>query len=92
MDVEKWKNGIEEERKQKNDFFKWSIQSPIPWEEKEHFKGLDYYPPDIKYRFELELFEHSQKSILEIEDTKGNIRKFIRWGEFRFGIDGVDCK
>ena len=92
MDVEKWKNDIEEERKQKDDFFKWSFQSPIPWEEREHFKGLDYYLPDIKYRFELELFEYSQKNVLEIEDTKGNIRKFIRWGEFRFKIDGVDCK
>ena len=91
-DIKRLKSEIEEARKQKDGFFKSGYQSPISWEEREHFKGLNYYPPDAKYRFELELFEHSGKEFLEIEDTKGNIRKFIRWGEFTFDVDGIECK
>ncbi|MCD6384838.1 DUF1684 domain-containing protein [Candidatus Sumerlaeota bacterium] len=91
MDVQEWKDAIETERRQKDLFFKGGYQSPIPFEERADFKGLNYYPPEIKYRFELELAEHPQKEIIKIEDTKGNIREFIRWGEFRFNIDGVDC-
>ena len=30
--------------------------------------------------------------IVEIEDTKANLRKLIRWGEFVFNVDGVDCR
>jgi uncharacterized protein len=28
---------------------------------------------------------------LKAEDTKGNEREFIRWGEFRFKINGKEC-
>ena len=91
MDVEEWKKEVEMGRKQKDAFF-GGYQSPIPYEGRENFKGLNYYPADINYRFELELIEHSEKNTLKIEDTKGNIREFIRYGEFRFKIDGTDCK
>jgi len=91
MDVEKWKKGVEMTREQKDMFFS-SYQSPIPYEERGNFKGLDYYPPDSKYRFELELFKHSNPEAIKIEDTKGNEREFLRWGEFRFEIDNTDCK
>lgn len=92
MDIDKLKREIETERKQKDEFFKSGYQSPVSQEEKEHFKGLNYYPPVAKYRFELELFGHDSKDFLEIEDTKGNMRKFVRWGEFRFDVNGVKCK
>jgi len=91
MDIEKWKNVIEMARRQKDAFF-GSYQSPISFDEKENFKGLHYYPPDIKYRFELELGEYTEKDTLKIKDTKGNIRDFIRFGEFRFNIDETNCK
>jgi len=92
MDIERWGKQIEEGRKQKNEFFKIDYQSPISFEQKGDFKRLDYYPPDIKYRFELKLFKHSNRETLQIEDTKGNEREFLRWGEFRFKINNTDCK
>jgi len=90
MNIAEWKENTERERRDKDAFF-GSIQSPIPFGHQENFKGLDYYPPDPEYRFELEIFQHQDKKIIQIEDTKGNIRDFVRWGEFRFKIKEQNC-
>lgn len=46
---------------------------------------------NANYRFELELQEHEDKKTLKIQDTTGNMRNFIRWGEFRFRIGTEEC-
>jgi len=91
MHVYKWKEMIQNERNQKDIFFSNHYQSPIPFEERQQFKGLDYYPLDQDFRFELELHEHEEKKILKIEDTQGNEREFLRWGEFGFKIGDKEC-
>jgi len=45
MDIEIWKEHVEIERKNKDIFFR-GYQSPMSFEYRETFKGLDYYPPD----------------------------------------------
>jgi uncharacterized protein (DUF1684 family) len=92
MEVTEWKRGIEIDRENKDDFFKRHLQSPIPPEEREQFRGLNYYPPSPDYRFELELQEHKQKNVVKIEDTQGNERQFMKWGEFKFKIGDSDCE
>lgn len=82
--IPEWKARLEQEREEKDRFFSNHAQSPIPLEELKSFKGLVYYPPDPDYRFELELHEHGDKKTFHIEDTGGNMRNFLRWGEFRF--------
>jgi uncharacterized protein (DUF1684 family) len=91
MEISEWKEMIQNEREQKDIFFSSHYQSPIPFEDRQQFKGLDYYPPDPDYRFELDLHEHEEKKVLKIEDTQGNEREFLRWGEFRFKIAGKAC-
>ena len=90
MDISVWKERTEMARRNKGGLFR-GYQSPISFEDQERFKGLDYYPPDPEYRLELEAVEHQEKNNLRIEDTKGNIRDFIRWGEFQFEIKGEAC-
>ncbi|MCK4309442.1 MAG: DUF1684 domain-containing protein, partial [Candidatus Atribacteria bacterium] len=90
MALYKSKASLERERKEKNRFFATDWQSPIPLEERAKFKGLVYYLPDPNYRFELELQEHKNKKILQIQDTTGNVRNFIRWGEFRFELSAKE--
>jgi len=91
MEISKWKEMTQNEREQKDIFFLSQNNSPIPFEKRQQFKGLDYYPPDPDFNFELELYEHEEKKILKIEDTQGNEREFLRWGEFRFKIGDKDC-
>jgi len=91
MEISEWKKEIQSEREMKDTFFSSQYHSPIPFEDLDHFKRLDYYPPDPDFRFELVLHEHVEKKILKTEDTQGNEREFLRWGEFCFKIADKDC-
>jgi len=69
-----WEAELENSRKDKDEFFSSGHpHSPIPLKERPKFKGLDYYPPNPAYRFELELYEHKNKEVIKVEATKGEI-------------------
>jgi len=89
--MEDLKRQPEEERKEKDKFFKLSPQSPIPYKDRSNFDSLNYYPVKLELRFELELHEYKDKKEIKIEDTKKNTRRFIRWGKFRFNVGGKKC-
>jgi len=91
MGMDTWEQQTEAARKQKDDFFGSHPQSPLPLNEQARFRGLDYWPPDPAYRYELELHEHSDRQAIEVADTGGRIRKLYRWGEFRFELAGRQC-
>ena len=91
-DVENLKSNIEIDRKQKDQFFgSGHPQSPIQGSDLSKFKGLNYFPPRYEFRFELELKENKNKTIINIKDTKNQDRSLIRWGVFQFKVDGKDC-
>jgi len=92
MEISEWERDLEIERGRKNAFFAEHWQSPIAPEDRKRFKGLDYFPPDPNYRFELELHEHEEKKLVKMAYTKGQERDFTRWGEFRFIVGGKECK
>lgn len=79
---------IREARRQKDDFFRDAPQSPIPDDERESFDGLRYYPPHPEYYYELLLHEHDEKARITVETTADGEREYLRWGEFRFEVDG----
>jgi len=87
-DADAWKAELEQAREEKNRFFVSDMQSPIPPAKWRKFGGLEYFPPDPEYYFEVELKEHSDKAITEVNDSKGNARRYIRWGEFKFELNG----
>jgi uncharacterized protein (DUF1684 family) len=86
MSLSDWKANVERARETKDAFFAQHWESPIPPQDRPRFKGLQYYPPDPSYRFELELYGHREKQTVRMAYTKGNAQDFVRWGEFRFKI------
>jgi len=86
MEISKWKEDLEREREMKDRFFAEHWQSPIPVKERTRFKGLDYFPLDPAYRFELDLHEHEERRAVRMAYTKGQEQDFLRWGEFRFKV------
>jgi uncharacterized protein (DUF1684 family) len=67
MDLSEWMEYYSQEREQKELFFKEHPQSPIPFEERMDFRGLDYYPPDPGSRFELDL--HEERLFIPFKDA-----------------------
>lgn len=88
--MEDFRQQIEMERRGKDEFFKHHPQSPIPSMERAGFEGLNYYHVNAELRFKLELHEHEERRTIKIQDSKGGVQEFIRWGEFRFEINGKE--
>ncbi len=82
-----WKQANITQRNQKDDFFRNHPQSPIPNVDRARFTSLDYYEPDLDYRFTIELNEFEKPKPIKINDSKGNIRDMLIWGEFHFQIN-----
>lgn len=52
------------------------------------YKGLDYYPVDVSYRFELALTPNPTPEAIVIMSTRGTPRRAIRIGWFDFRLGG----
>ena len=87
MDTD-WREGLEEQRRDKNRYFGDHPHSPILPAERDEFDGLSYYPVDGEYRFELQLHEHEDVEPITVGTSADGEQEYLRWGEFRFEIDG----
>jgi uncharacterized protein (DUF1684 family) len=62
--------------------------SPLPPDRVASFERLEWFPPDPSFRFEGPVERFSSPEPMEMADTKGGIRRYIRWARFRFEVDG----
>ncbi|WP_338729444.1 DUF1684 domain-containing protein [Haladaptatus sp. DJG-WS-42] len=81
---------LEAERTRKDEFFKNHPHSPIPYDQREGFRGLIYYEPNPGLRFVVPLHEHEEKAELLLDTSTEGVRQYLRWGEFRVEIDDED--
>jgi len=86
-------NRVKEWRKERDHFFKNHVRSPLTPQEKKRFTGLTYYPFNPKFVFEGQI----ERFILHINNpdyyatfvtNKGTSKRYIRYGRFRFTLDG----
>jgi uncharacterized protein (DUF1684 family) len=85
-----WQAAIRQNRDEKDEYFGSNPHSPIPPGDRDSFEGLSYYPIDESLRFELPLHEHEDPPTVTVGTSTGGERDYLRWGEFRFGVDGQD--
>lgn len=57
----------------------------------EDYKGLAYFPVDLRYRYVLPMERNPVKDTIVILSTRGNKRTAVREGWFRVLIDSVPC-
>jgi hypothetical protein len=87
--LDEWREQVEAERENKRQYFRESRHSPLPPDMRgDQFPGLDYFEPDPDYRFVLPLHEHDEKEVITVETTADGEQQYLRWGEFRFELDG----
>lgn len=80
-------------RKERDDFFKRASNSPLEESDKAKFKGLRYYPIDLRYRFEGQIERYTininnPKYYATFLTNKGTKKRYIRYGKFRFKLGG----
>jgi hypothetical protein len=93
LDVSLQEKQVLEWRKERDDFFKNHVRSPLSPKEKKNFKGLSYYPLDPKYIFsgEIERYVfhiHNPKYYATFLTNKGTNKRYLRYGKFRFNLNG----
>jgi len=80
---------ILEFRKQKDVAWKEDIESPLTDKQKKEFKGLNYYPPNPRLSFELELDKNISdvgKQIV-IKTTGGDEQIYLKAGKVKFSVE-----
>lgn len=78
-------------RKEKDQFFATSRQSPIPQEERlGGFSGLNYYPPELAFRVLAQVVPFEHPDIVPMATSTGDIRQQARYAELRFRIGDQD--
>ena len=86
---------IELFRKERDEFFKNAPNSPLKEWDKIHFRRLNYFPVDLKYRFEGKI----ERYIININNpiyyatfltNKGPKKRYVRYGKFKFALDGKE--
>ena len=87
---DEYETRIRTQRSAKEEFFETNPHSPIPEARREQFPGFDYFSVDPAYRFELDLHEYDETETFTVETSTGGKQEYLRWGEFRFEVDGSE--
>lgn len=82
---------IEKERQDKDRFMRTSAESPFSTNP-EAYKGLSYYPPDIKYRIIANLRPIEKKKPVVLTTNDGKEQRYIEYAYAEFKLDGVSNK
>jgi len=78
---------LEEFRKNKDEFFKTSTDSPITTGDLDSFKGLKYYPENPELRFKVPL-EKIPEEDFEFETSTGERKTYKKIGKLKFKVAG----
>jgi uncharacterized protein (DUF1684 family) len=80
-------------REKKDRFFKEDPNSPLKESDKKKFKGLIYYPIDLKYAMigSIEKYPIEPKPLYIILPTNKEVgRKYVKYGRFKFKWEGKE--
>jgi len=81
---------LEGERVEKDHFLKYSAYSPI--EDRPGFSGLNYYPPNLDYRYELPLQKADEPELLTLPTSTGDEQTYHRLGTVEFEVEGQTAR
>ncbi|HXX33341.1 MAG TPA: DUF1684 domain-containing protein [Thermodesulfobacteriota bacterium] len=81
-------------RERKDRFFREDSRSPLKEADRKRFKGLVYYPIDPRYAMagSIEKYPVEPKPIYATLPTnKAMGKKYVKYGRFKFKLDGKEC-
>lgn len=79
-------------RADKDDFYARHHQSPLTPVQKQHFKGLNYFPENTSLRLEVDVELSTRLENITIDTTGGQPQTYQRFGKFKFLVDGQSAE
>jgi len=79
---------LDEFRRQKDDFFKHDLHSPLMPEQRKEFGGLKYYPENTAMRIITKIEEHTEKQPVTMITSTGSVQEYVKYGQFTFEVNG----
>ena len=79
-------------RAEKDDFYAHHHQSPLTPVQKQHFKGLNYFPENKLLRLEVDIETSQTSENITIDTTGGQPQTYQRFGRFKFLVDGQSAE
>jgi uncharacterized protein len=79
-------------RKEKDQFFRTDLDSPIPPEQRHVFRGLVYYPADSNFRVSARLTRSDKPEPVYIATSTGVPQAYLKYGTLSFKVGSVDLR
>lgn len=83
-----YQDEIKKEREEKDRFMRTSAESPFA-KNPDAYKGLNYYPPDMKYRIIANLVPIKDKKPMVLSTNDGKEQRYIEYAYADFKLDGI---
>jgi uncharacterized protein (DUF1684 family) len=83
-----WQETLLRERREKDVAFRNGSESPLPENDRDRFRGLDYFPVDPSLRFQVRLSRYPAPREVRVGTNTGEVRSGLRYGYFEFVVDG----
>jgi uncharacterized protein (DUF1684 family) len=78
-------------RRERDELFQSHPQSPLPEEDRENFRGLDYYPYDPALRYTLRVEQDPEPATIELDLSGDGPVRLHRFGRVRFALGGSEA-
>ena len=79
-------------RAEKNGFFERHPQSPLIAEQKQDFKGLNYFPENDALRLNVQVELLNDSKPMMMQTSTGGVQEYLRFGKFKFQVDGQEVE
>lgn len=86
------KKEIEAHREKQQKEFRDKNKSPLLPKDRKKFKGLNYYPIDLKYRVAAKFVRTENEALFKMKTTTSRLPDYVKYGEVHFTIDGQPLK
>jgi len=80
-------------REKRDRFLKEDLNSPLKENARKKFKGLIYYPIDLKYAMVGSIVKYPtdpRPIYVNLPTNKGREKKYVKYGSFKFKLEGKD--
>jgi len=92
QDAEAALREILDHRQKQEATFRNDKETPLLPKDRKKFRGLNYYPPDLKYRVEAQFIKNENPVFFKMKTTTSRLPEYVKYGEVHFTLDNQAYK